>query len=202
MMPETFVGEHVLIRLVETTSEVKYFDGREMTDRNPLSPDDGDFYLELRKAADTNHGTVSRDQTIKDDSLPRKSESWNGRYGGPLGSTAIESISLVSNTIEIVFQGAYGAIFLKYMRDLLLQWLENRGGRSMTIEVDSMKITVTGAVDVDRALTVLRKMQTDYSSAVDGDPNRAKVGQRRKDIRASPDTPPNGRREPFIPQNE
>lgn len=192
MMPATPDGEHVVIRLVELSSSVKYFDDRPADDAS-YPPDDGDFSLKLDEAVSASQGKINRQRTIKDGGL--RQGAWGS---GPHGSTAIESIRLISDVIEISFQGAVGAVFLKYARDLLIQWMKNRAGRTLTVEVEGVKISVTGEMDIDDAWAALAKIRAEKSQNPDQVTGVIEGELRKKERRNPLDSPSSGRREPFV----
>ena len=71
-------------------------------------------------------------------------------------------------TIELLAPAGVGGLVLKGTKDLLMQWLKNRGSREIQVKHGDWQITVKGGEDVDKAIKLLggRAAATAQSRAV------------------------------------
>ena len=59
--------------------------------------------------------------------------------------------------------GGSAWVFLKFVKPLILQWLKNRGGRSVMIKSGDHEIIVTGSNDIDKAVAALKALEANSS---------------------------------------
>jgi hypothetical protein len=77
-----------------------------------------------------------------------------GTYDPHLIGTTIENW----DTIKLVLTSSGAAAFAKFSKDLILQWMKNRDGRSVTIRKGEVEVTLKGDVrqaDLRRALDAI-----------------------------------------------
>ncbi|HEX6368541.1 MAG TPA: hypothetical protein VF006_06405 [Longimicrobium sp.] len=61
--------------------------------------------------------------------------------------------------VSLVFGGGKAFVdFLKFAQPLVLQWLKNRGGRSITIKANGNSIRVTGVNDLSQAVAAIERL--------------------------------------------
>ncbi|MDD3080190.1 MAG: hypothetical protein PHH37_13980 [Paludibacter sp.] len=74
--------------------------------------------------------------------------------------TNITDTTLITGTTTAV---AAIILFLREIKPLILEWIKNRGSRSVKIEIDGVKIEVTGHNDIDKIIEKIKRLKSSDS---------------------------------------
>lgn len=67
----------------------------------------------------------------------------------------------ITDNLIISFTAAGGATaLLKFGKDVFIQWMKNRGGRSIKIKVGEFEVEIKGTNDIKKAMDVIEKIKT------------------------------------------
>ena len=106
------------------------------------------------------HGASwSEDTHEKLDWKRRLQDDPNAHKKGYLfGDLAIHD-HLVRNVVYLVPIGGGAAVLIKAVKDLLLQWLKNKGTRTIQIQKGDVSVSVTGENDFQKALEMVERLK-------------------------------------------
>jgi hypothetical protein len=106
-------------------------------------------------------GTVERESITRHEGGPGGGSARRNYFDGGFDTTMIEHCALMFGS------GGAGIVFLKTAGPALVQWLKNRGSRSVRIKYGDAEVSLTGTNDISTAIEAIEKLAAAPSG---GDP--------------------------------
>jgi len=153
----------VIIELIET--ETTTIDLRGNPHRSPPKPSDESLEIAAIARAIDAVGAIKQENHKRTTEEPWRryapaAGGWRGDRPHGDGDPNIQGVitDIATIAISIATLGG-GTVFLKMSRDVLIQWLKNRAGRSITLKRGDTSVILHGINDVDAAIATMNELE-------------------------------------------
>jgi hypothetical protein len=99
------------------------------------------------------------DQTKQDIEISERIDAIADWYGRVTHPNAAGHFFDPGTLTLLLGSGGVAVAFIRAARDVIVQWLKNRAGRSFSIELDGVSINVRGSADIDAVLARLEERE-------------------------------------------